>query len=130
MLLLLIPIRSVAAGPLDARNDHDPREVDGPRSTPFSAGAELPRSSPFSPATIIAEDAGEEIVKTFLEMAGQMGFHYEKDTPDIRRITADGVEFSNGKSMEAELKIIFPNWEPHPFIKALPIVDEAGQLAC
>jgi sulfide:quinone oxidoreductase len=80
----------------------------------------------FSPATIIAEDAGEEIVKTFLNMAGQMGFHYQKDTPDVRRITADGVEFSNGKSLEAELKIIFPNWEPHAFIKTLPIVDEAG----
>jgi sulfide:quinone oxidoreductase len=80
----------------------------------------------FSPATIIAEDAGEEIVKTFLEMAGQMGFHYEKDTPDIQRITANGIEYSNGNSLEAELKIIFPNWEPHPFIQTLPIVDEAG----
>lgn len=80
----------------------------------------------FSPATIIAEDAGEEIVKTFLNMAGQMGFHYEKDTPDIGQITADGIEFSNGKNLEAELKIVFPNWEPHSFIKALPIADEAG----
>lgn len=80
----------------------------------------------FSPATVIAEDAGEEIVTAFLKMAGQMGFHYEKDTPEIQRITADGIEFSNGKSLEAELKIIFPNWEPHAFIKKLPIVDEAG----
>jgi sulfide:quinone oxidoreductase len=80
----------------------------------------------FSPANIIAEDAGEAIVKSFLEMAGQMGFHYEKGTPDIRRVTAEGIEFSNGKSLEAELKIIFPNWEPHPFVKALPIADEAG----
>jgi sulfide:quinone oxidoreductase len=80
----------------------------------------------FSPATIIAEDAGEKIVKTFLSMAGEMGFHYERDTPDVQQVFADGMEFSNGKSLDAELKIIFPDWEPHSFIKSLPIVDEAG----
>lgn len=55
-----------------------------------------------------------------------MGFRYEKDTPDIKRITADGIEFTNGKSLEAELKIVIPNWEAHPFIKELPIADEVG----
>jgi sulfide:quinone oxidoreductase len=80
----------------------------------------------FSPADIIAEDAGEEIVETFLKMADQMGFHYEKETPDIQRIAAGGIDFANNKSLEAELKIVFPNWEPHPFIKELDIVDERG----
>lgn len=80
----------------------------------------------FSPAKVIAEDAGEQIVKPFLEMAGQMGFRYERDTPDIRRLSRDGIEFTNGKSVEAELKIVFPNWEPHSLLKSLPIADEAG----
>jgi sulfide:quinone oxidoreductase len=80
----------------------------------------------FSPANVIAEDAGERIVKEFLDMAGQMGFGYKKDTPDIKRITAEGIEFTNGGSLEAELKIVFPDWEPHQLMKSLPIVDEVG----
>jgi sulfide:quinone oxidoreductase len=80
----------------------------------------------FSPADLIAEDAGEQIVNQFLAMAGPMGFHYEKDTPDIKLIAKDGIEFVNGKSLEAELKIVLPNWEPHEFLKKLPIADEAG----
>ncbi len=59
-------------------------------------------------------------------MAGQMGFGYKKDTPDIKRITAEGIEFTNGESLEAELKIVFPDWQPHEFMKGLPIVDEVG----
>jgi len=80
----------------------------------------------FSPADLIAEDAGEQIVNQFLAMASPMGFHYEKDTPDIKQITNDGIEFVNGKSLEAELKIVLPDWEPHEFLKKLPIVDEVG----
>jgi sulfide:quinone oxidoreductase len=55
-----------------------------------------------------------------------MGFKYQRETPDISRITADGIEFTNGTGLEAELKIVFPNWEPHALLKALPIADEAG----
>lgn len=80
----------------------------------------------FSPASPIAEDAGQEIVHTFLEMAGDMGFHYQRDTPDIERIGRDGIDFSNGTSLDAELKIVFPDWVPHAFIKELPITDEVG----
>jgi sulfide:quinone oxidoreductase len=49
----------------------------------------------FTPAEVIAEDAGEEIVHEFLDMAGQMGFGYQNKTEDIRRITADGIEFAS-----------------------------------
>jgi sulfide:quinone oxidoreductase len=80
----------------------------------------------FTPADVIAEDAGQEIVEEFLEMAQQMGFGYLHSTQDIQRITADGIEFASGDSLEAELKIVLPDWVPHPLIKELPITDEVG----
>ena len=80
----------------------------------------------FTPAPLIAEDAGEEIVAKFLEMAGTMGYNYVNKTEDIKRLTADGIEFTNGKSLEAEIKIVLPDWKPHSFMKNLPIVDEEG----
>lgn len=80
----------------------------------------------FTPAAIIAEDAGEKIMNKFLAMAQEMGYGYKNNTRDIERITAGGIEFANGDSLEAELKIILPDWQPHEFIRRLPIVDEAG----
>ncbi len=80
----------------------------------------------FTPAEIIAEDAGEEIVHELLAMMGEMGFGYRNATEDIRRITAEGIEFANGDDLEAELKIVFPNWEPHRVLRDLPIADEVG----
>ncbi len=80
----------------------------------------------FTPAKVIAEDAGEAIVNKFLEIAGGMGFGYKNNTKDIQEITKEGIRFASGDSLEAELKIIFPNWEPHPFLKGLPVVDEVG----
>jgi len=80
----------------------------------------------FTPGSVIAEDAGEEIVAKFLGMAENMGYHYVNKTEDIKRLTADGIEFANGKSLEAEIKIVLPDWQPHSFMKSLPIVDEEG----
>jgi sulfide:quinone oxidoreductase len=80
----------------------------------------------FTPAEVLAEDAGEQIVHELLDMAGEMGFGYKHSTEDIRRITADGIEFASGDSVEAELKIVFPDWVPHPVVKDLPIADEVG----
>ncbi len=80
----------------------------------------------FTPAEWIAEDAGQGIVHALLSKAGTMGFHYVNKTHDISRITADGVEFAHGPSVEAELKIIFPDWVPHAFLKDLPISDDVG----
>jgi len=80
----------------------------------------------FTPAKAIAEDAGEAIVKEFLELATGMGFGYRPSTVDISRITADGIEFANGESLEAELKIVLPDWVPHGFLRDLPITDEYG----
>ncbi|SPF56271.1 sulfide:quinone reductase-like protein [Candidatus Desulfosporosinus infrequens] len=80
----------------------------------------------FTPGSVIAEDAGEEIVAKFLEMAGNMGYNYVNKTEDIKRLTADGIEFTNGKSLEAEIKLVLPDWQPHFFMKELPIVDEEG----
>ena len=38
--------------------------------------------------------------------------------------TADGIEFTNRKSLEAEIKLVLPDWQPHSFMKDLPIVDK------
>ncbi len=80
----------------------------------------------FTPGEWIAEDAGMGVVKTLLARASTAGYHYRNNTHDIREITRDGIEFVNGPSVEAELKIIFPDWSPHPFMKDLPISDEMG----
>lgn len=80
----------------------------------------------FTPAEVIAEDAGLDIVKQLLSLAGQMGYHYLNNVHDIKRITRDGIEFANGQSIEAELKIVFPDWQAHDFLKGLPISDDQG----
>lgn len=79
-----------------------------------------------TPAALIAEDAGEEVVHQLLKIASGMGFHYVNKTGDINRVTADGVEFANGQNVSAELKILFPNWAAHDFLKGLPISDNQG----
>lgn len=80
----------------------------------------------FTPAEVIAEDAGQEIVQEFLDMAKGMGYGYVNNTEDIARLTADGIEFASGDGLEAELKLIFPDWQAHDFLQDLPIVDEMG----
>lgn len=80
----------------------------------------------FTPAEVIAEDAGKEIVQEFLGIADKMGFHYLNQTQDIQSITPEGVQFTNGKSLDAELTIVMPDWVPHPSLKELPFADEVG----
>ena len=80
----------------------------------------------FTPAEIIAEDAGLNNVKQFLDLAGSMGIHYKNKTIDVKRITAEGIEFENGDSLEAELKIVLPDWVAHDFLRDLPISDSQG----
>lgn len=82
--------------------------------------------SVFTPAEWIAEDAGMGIVHGLLKIAGDMGYHYVNKTGDIKRLTKDGIEFIHGPSIEAELKIIFPDWVAHPFLHDLPISDDVG----
>ncbi|WP_298212476.1 FAD-dependent oxidoreductase [Ferrimicrobium sp.] len=80
----------------------------------------------FTPGEMIADDAGAPIVRPFLKMASEMGMGYLNQTKDIQEITADGIEFANGTSVEAEIKIIIPDWIPHAFLRELPITDELG----
>ncbi|GGG49103.1 NAD(P)/FAD-dependent oxidoreductase [Bizionia arctica] len=80
----------------------------------------------FTPGEVIAEDAGETILKQLLPMVSDMGFGYKKETVGIKRLTKDAIEFKDGTSLEAEMKIILPNWEPHSFMKGLPFVDDQG----
>lgn len=80
----------------------------------------------FTPAKTIAEDAGDKILGQLLPMVQKMGFGYVNNTVGIKRIYKEGIEFRNGTSLEAEIKVVFPNWEAHGFMKALPIVDDQG----
>jgi sulfide:quinone oxidoreductase len=80
----------------------------------------------FSPAKVIAEDAGQAVVDELLALATKMGFHYLPSTKDVTRVTAQGVEFVSGDSVEAELKVVIPDWVPHSFLRGLPISDELG----
>jgi len=80
----------------------------------------------FTPAEVIAEDAGETVVNELLTIASGMGFGYKNKTEDIKRLTKDGIEFTNGESLEAEVKIIFPDWVAHDFMRDLPITDSEG----
>ncbi len=79
-----------------------------------------------TPANIVAEDAGEKVVGELLEAAGNMGFNYVNNCGDIVELTKDGIKFENGQYLEAELKIILPDWVPHNFLKGLPITDNQG----
>lgn len=80
----------------------------------------------FTPADVIAEDAGEKILDELLPMVQEMGFGYKAGTKGIKRIYEDGIEFRDGTSLEAEMKIVFPNWTGHEFLKGLPISDDQG----
>ncbi|MBK7249703.1 MAG: FAD-dependent oxidoreductase [Gammaproteobacteria bacterium] len=80
----------------------------------------------FTPAPMIAEDAGEKVVAQLLAAASGMGFGYLNNTQGIRRLTSKGIDFLDGRTLEAELKIVFPNWRPHSFLRGLPISDEVG----
>lgn len=80
----------------------------------------------FTPGDKIAEDAGDAIVEQFLSLASSMGFGYRNNTRDISRVTAEGVEFADGSSLEAEIKIVLPDWVPHAMLRELPITDERG----
>ena len=80
----------------------------------------------FTPAELIAEDAGVNNARKFLGIASKMGIGYKNNIQDVKRLTADGIEFTNGESLEAELKVILPDWVPHEFLRKLPISDSRG----
>jgi sulfide:quinone oxidoreductase len=80
----------------------------------------------FTPAELIAEDAGRTVVEQLLGIATQMGFGYVNNAQDILRLTAEGVELASGRTIEAELKIVLPDWVAHDFLRGLPISDSEG----
>ncbi|MPQ77130.1 NAD(P)/FAD-dependent oxidoreductase [Hydrogenovibrio sp. JE_KL2] len=79
-----------------------------------------------TPAEMIAEDAGEDVVTQLLEAASSMGFKYVNNTGDIKRLTEHTIEYENGQVINAEIKILFPNWKAYDFLKNLPIADNEG----
>jgi sulfide:quinone oxidoreductase len=79
-----------------------------------------------TPAKVIAEDAGETILNQLLPMMTKMGYHYQAKTNGIKKIYDGGIEFNDGSSQEAEVTIVFPDWQAHPFLKELPFTDDMG----
>lgn len=80
----------------------------------------------FTPGKVLGDDAGVSLATKFATMAEEMGESILYNTEDVRRITAEGIEFANGTSVEAEIKMVFPDWKAHEFLKSLPIVDNEG----
>ena len=76
-----------------------------------------------TPAKLIAEDAGEKVVKQLLDAASSMGFNCVNETGDVLRLTEKTIEFENGQALDAELKILFPDWVAHDFLRDQPITD-------
>ncbi|MCH7411352.1 FAD-dependent oxidoreductase [Belliella sp. DSM 111904] len=79
-----------------------------------------------TPAKVIAEDAGETILNQLLPLMGKMGYNYQANTKGIKKVHKGGVEFTDGTSQEAEIAILFPDWQAHSFLKELPFTDEMG----
>lgn len=79
-----------------------------------------------TPAKVIAEDAGETILDKLIPMMGNMGYHYKANTLGVKSVYAEGVEYNDGSSQEAEISILFPDWQPHDFLKELPFTDTMG----
>lgn len=90
------------------------------------AKSSLERITVFTPEEYIAADAGLNNIKAFLKMAGDMGIRYRNNMADIARLTAEGIEFADGQTIEAELKLVLPDWVAHPCLKDLPIADNMG----
>lgn len=79
-----------------------------------------------TPAKVIAEDAGETILKQLLPMMQNQGFHYQSNTLGIKEVLEDGISFNDGTSQDAEISILFPDWQAHSFLKEMPFTDDQG----
>lgn len=79
-----------------------------------------------TPAEVIAEDAGETILNQLLPLMTNMGYNYQANTHGIKEIHKDGIEFKDGSTQEAEIAIVFPDWQAHDFLKDLPFTDDKG----
>lgn len=80
----------------------------------------------FTPAALIAEDAGVENVRKLLRLASEKDVSYFSDIKDVRRLTDRGIDFADGRSLEAEVRIILPDWVAHDILQGLPISDNQG----
>lgn len=80
----------------------------------------------FTPGEVLGDDAGKKLAEEFAKLAEGMGMSIQYNTYDIKEITHDGVDFVNGPSLEAEVKIIFPDWKTHKFLQGLPVSDDMG----
>ncbi len=80
----------------------------------------------FTPGEVMVEDAGETILAELLPMLKNMGYGYKNNTQGIKRLTREGIEFNDGSQLEAELKIVIPDWVPHDILQNQPFTDDKG----
>ena len=80
----------------------------------------------FTPGATFAAEIGARGAKKLVSMANDKGYRFLANTVDIKRVTADGVVFGDGREAEAELAILFPDWVPHTFLRGLGISDDQG----
>jgi sulfide:quinone oxidoreductase len=64
--------------------------------------------------------------KLSLRMMGKMGYNYQAKTKGIKKVHEGGIEFKDGSSQEAEIAILFPDWQAQEFLKELPFTDDKG----
>jgi sulfide:quinone oxidoreductase len=79
-----------------------------------------------TPAKVIAEDAGKTILHQLLPMMTKMGYNYQANTNGIKKVYDGGIEYNDGTTQEAEISILFPDWQAHAFLKELPFTDDKG----
>ncbi len=59
-------------------------------------------------------------------MMGKMGYNYQANTRGIKKVHKGGIEFNDGSTQEAEIAILFPDWQAHTFLKELSFTDDMG----
>lgn len=80
----------------------------------------------FTPGAVLGEDAGLPLAEKFAKLAESYGERIIYNTQDVKRITAEGIEFANGTQVEAEIKMVFPDWKTHKFLQNMPFSDDKG----
>lgn len=80
----------------------------------------------FTPGDVLGEDAGAALAGEFATLAKSYGMKFIYNTQDVKRITAEGVEFVSGEQAEGEIKIVFPDWKTHKFLQDMPFSDDMG----
>jgi sulfide:quinone oxidoreductase len=81
------------------------------------------KATVFTPAELIAEDAGEEIAKKLIAIASKMGFKDVLSTEPVSRTTAHGIAFAKPSSRQARSGRSSSPIGAQDVVHELPIAD-------